>query len=110
METVNNMIEVLEKATHIQRLFVENPELHRFLIEKNQSFSVTRGEYLFLDTCDNLHDMTLEGFEEYVKSTDWNIDHFLDIILDDYTNYYLLDYYHNGRWYDGTFYSHDFCD
>ena len=94
---------------NIKYLFENIADLEYYLYEKTSSFTPCLGECIYLTTINLLSNkkMSIDNVfvelcksystvdKKYVETT------ILNIIIDDYNNYYLDDkYYYGGYWYD----------
>jgi len=104
---------------NMKYLFETNSEIYDYLYRKTISFTSSFGEVLYLKIIallnnknvkmDNLFQELLqenpsETYKKYINET--YIDFIINIIIDDYNNYYLVDeYYNDGYWFDEMWYS-----
>jgi len=107
---------------NIKYLFETNSEIYDYLYRKTISSTSSLGEVLYLKIIhllnnknikmnhlfqELLQEIPYETYNKYKKCINENyVDFIINIIIDDYNNYYLVDeYYYDGYWLDEIWYS-----
>ena len=104
---------------NMKYLFETNSEIYDYLYRKTISFTSSLGEVLYLKIIallnnknikmndlfqELLQEIPSETYKKYVNEN--YVDFIINIIIDDYNNYYLVDeYYNDGYWFDEMWYS-----
>jgi len=102
---------------NIQELFLTNDlglDIHNFLLQISASYSVCTVEELYHKFINllymNMFDEAniINAFNFYnTKYTNEYKDFLIDKIINDYNNFYLVDKFYNGYWYDENCYTDD---
>jgi hypothetical protein len=107
---------------NMKYLFETNSEIYDYLYKKTISSTSSLGEVLYLKIIfllnnknikmnhlfqELLQEIPYEIYNKYKKCINENyVDFIINIIIDDYNNYYLVDeYYYDGYWLDEMWYS-----
>lgn len=102
---------------NIHEIFrIYGADIKEFLTRINQSYSVCTGEMLYLRILNLLSTNSFNennlreicGSLEIPFSTEY-IDFLCEKIINDYNNFYLVDEYYNGYWYDENCYTDSTC-
>jgi hypothetical protein len=112
------LLKIKMDKQNIKYLFETNSEIYDYLYRKTISFTSSFGEVLYLKIIALLNDKNIKMndlFQELLKEipstykqyvNENYIDFIINIIIDDYNNYYLVDeYYYDGYWFDEMWYS-----
>ncbi len=113
--TSNTRTLIQMNRDNIKELFKTNgSDIYNFLFKITQSYSVCSGEAILLGLLELLY---LNRFEESniinifnkvnVKYNKEYSNFLLDKIIDNYNNFYLVDKYYYGYWYDESCYTDD---
>jgi hypothetical protein len=112
------LLKIKMDKQNIKYLFETNSEIYDYLYRKTISFTSSFGEVLYLKIIALLNDKNIKmndlfqellqeipsTYKQYVNEN--YIDFIINIIIDDYNNYYLVDeYYYDGYWFDEMWYS-----
>jgi hypothetical protein len=113
------LLKIKMDKQNIKYLFETNSEIYDYLYRKTISFTSSFGEVLYLKIIALLNDKNIkmndlfqellqeipsETYKKYVNEN--YVDFIINIIIDDYNNYYLVDeYYYDGYWFDEMWYS-----
>lgn len=113
------LIKIKMDKQNMKYLFETNSEIYDYLYRKTISFTSSLGEILYLKIIallnnknikmndlfqELLQEIPSETYKKYVNKN--YVDFIINIIIDDYNNYYLVDeYYNDGYWFDEMLYS-----
>ena len=122
------ILKIKMNKTNIKYLFDNDRNIYNYLFAKTSSTMARLGECIYLKTIEMLNDKSTKMemifdklvvyFEKYSYTTCYEYlsyeyyDVILNIIINDYNNYYLNDkYYYNGEgWYDEEWYDEEWYD
>lgn len=113
------VLKIKMNKQNMKYLFETNSEIYDYLYRKTISFTSSLGEVLYLKIIallnnknikmndlfqELLQEIPSETYKKYVNEN--YLDFIINIIIDDYNNYYLVDeYYNDGYWFDEILYS-----
>lgn len=116
------LLKIKMDKQNMKYLFETNSEIYDYLYRKTISFTSSLGEVLYLKIIallnnknikmndlfqELLQEIPSETYKKYVNDVNENyVDFIINIIIDDYNNYYLVDeYYNDVYWFDEMWYS-----
>lgn len=113
------LLKIKMDKQNMKYLFETNSEIYDYLYRKTISFTSSLGEVFYLKIIallnnknikmndlfqELLQEIPSETYKKYVNEN--YVDFIINIIIDDYNNYYLVDeYYNDGYWFDEIWYS-----